>query len=90
MFFDTEDDESGNVPHDGICGWFHLDFPLRWEVASCPVERGTPATDPEGETMPAGKLLAWKPYGPRGITGSQGAVGFLERTAPGDEAQWLF
>ena len=33
--------------------------------------------------MPAGKLLACQPYGPRGIIGSQGAVVFLEGGAPG-------
>jgi hypothetical protein len=33
--------------------------------------------------MPAGKLLACEPYGPREIIRSQGAVVFLESGAPG-------
>ena len=33
--------------------------------------------------MPAGKLLAYEPYGPRGIIGSQGAVVLLESDAHG-------
>jgi len=36
--------------------------------------------------MPAGKLLACQPYGPRGIIGSQGAVVFLEGGAPGGQS----
>jgi hypothetical protein len=37
--------------------------------------------------MPVEKLLACEPDGPRGIIGSQRAVVFLDRGAPGGEAR---
>ena len=50
---------------------FHLDFPLRGEVVSCPVEWGAPAIRP-GAAMSVGKPVVCEPDGPLGTVIPEG------------------
>ena len=60
---------------------FPLDFPFRWEVASCPVKSVSRRLTWRGAGMSAGRLLVCDPDGPLGTDSSQGAILYLWRTS---------